>query len=299
MSANVYLGAEAIVEALRQGADLVVTGRVADPSLFLALLRFEFGWAVDDWDRLGAGILVGHLLECAGQVTGGYFADAPFKEMLHLARLGFPIAEIWQDGRAVVTKVSGSGGCVTLDTCKEQLLYEIHDPSAYLTPDCTADFGAVHLEEGGTDRVQVYGGRGHPRPETLKVTLGVLEGYIGEGEISYGGSTALRRATLAAEIVRERLEIVAAKWDELRSDLIGVDSLHGLSRPSASAAPYEIRLCVAGRTRSRAQAEMIGYTNGPAGGGGARKYVHPVLGIRSAYVAREEVKLQVLVEEVQ
>ena len=305
VSANVYLGADAIVEALEQGADVVVTGRVADPSLFVAPLRFELGWAPDDWDLMGAGILVGHLLECAGQVTGGVFADPPHKEVPDLAHLGFPIAEVYEHGQALLTKVQGSGGIINLDTCKEQLLYEIHDPKAYVTPDCVADFSEVRLELVGADRVLAEGGRGHRQPETLKVSLGVLEGYIGEGEISYAGSGAYKRAELAAEIVQQRLSIRGAKLEELWIDLIGVNSLHGPNSPRPTAPPYEVRLRVAGRAQSWTEAEVVGnevetlYTNGPAGGGGVRKYARQVLGIQSAYVAREAVETLVIIEEVE
>jgi hypothetical protein len=147
ISANAYIGAQGIVDALAQGADVVITGRVADPALFLAPLIHEFGWAMDDWDRLGKGTVVGHLLECAGQVTGGYFADPGFRDVPDLARLGFPLAEVASDGRAVITKVEGSGGCVTFQTCVSQLLYEIENPAAYLQPDVVADFSNEGLAE--------------------------------------------------------------------------------------------------------------------------------------------------------
>ena len=172
VSANAYLGADPIVEALKNGADMVITGRVADPSLFLAPLIAEFDWQPDRWDLLGQGTVMGHLLECAGQVTGGYFADPGFKDVPGLARLGFPIAEVREDGAFVVTKVPGSGGMVTAATCKEQFLYEIHDPSSYITPDVVADFTGVRVAETGKDRVAITGGKGRPRTDTLKVSIG-------------------------------------------------------------------------------------------------------------------------------
>jgi hypothetical protein len=184
VSANAYLGAEPILEALRGGANVVVTGRVADPSLFLAPIAAHYGWAADDCTLAGRGTLVGHLLECAGQVTGGYFADPGVKDVHDLARLGFPIAEVDADGTAVITKVAGSGGCVTAATCKEQLLYEIHDPTAYVTPDVVADFSDVRVTDLGGDRVRVEGGCGRPRPNTLKVSVGQMDGWVGEGQIS-------------------------------------------------------------------------------------------------------------------
>ncbi len=295
VSANAYLGAAPIVEALAGGADVVITGRVADPSLFLAPLVHELGWRLDDWPRLGQGTVVGHLLECAGQVTGGYFADPGFKDVGDLARLGFPIAEVEEDGSAVITKVAGSGGRVSEATCKEQLLYEIHDPARYLTPDVVADFSNVTIEELAPDRVRVRGGRGRPRPDTLKVSVGYTDGYTGEGQISYAGPGARSRARLALEIVEERLRLVGLRCRETRFDLIGVDALHGPATASVGAEPYEVRARVAARTANRAEAERVAgevealYTNGPAGGGGATRTVREVLAVASAFLPRERV----------
>ena len=207
VSANAYIGAEPIVEAISRGADIVITGRVADPSLFVAAQAYEFGWPVDAWPQLGRATLVGHLLECAGQITGGYFADPGYKDVADLSRLGFPIAEVPEHGAVVITKVPGSGGRVTAATCKEQLLYEIHDPAAYMTPDTVADFSAVRITEVGPDRVAVDGGTGRPRPDVLKVSLGYRDGYIGEGQISYAGPGAVERARLAMCVVAQRLRL--------------------------------------------------------------------------------------------
>ena len=160
LSANAYLGAEPIARGAAAGADVVITGRASDPALFLAPLIHAFGWAMDDWNLLGQGTVAGHLLECAGQITGGYFADPGYKDVPDLARLGFPIGEVGEDGALVITKVAGSGGAVTAQTCKEQLLYEVHDPSRYLQPDVVADFSQVKVEEIAPDRVRVSGGRG-------------------------------------------------------------------------------------------------------------------------------------------
>jgi hypothetical protein len=227
LSANAYLGAQPIVDALAQGANIVITGRAADPALVLAPLIHEFGWAMDDWARLGQGTLVGHLLECAGQVSGGYFADPGYKDVANLARLGFPIGEVLQDGSLVISKVDGSGGAITAATCKEQMLYEIHDPASYLTPDVVADFSAVSIEESGSDRVALRGATGRARPETLKVSVGHVDSFIGEGQMSYAGPGALARARLALDIVRERLSITNVRASELRFELLGVDALHG------------------------------------------------------------------------
>ena len=293
ISANAYLGAGPMAEALAGGADVVITGRASDPALFLAPLIHAFGWAMDDWNLLGKGIVAGHLLECAGQVTGGYFADPHFKDVENLARLGFPIGEVGEDGSLVITKVEGSGGAVTAQTCKEQLLYEVHDPVRYLQPDVTADFSQVAIEEVGKDRVRISGGRGSERPATLKVSVGYVDSFIGEGQMSYAGPGALARGQLALEIVRERLKLTGVVTNELRFDLIGVDSLHGTQVSSHANEPYEVRVRVTGRTDNLREAIRIGnevetlYTNGPAGGGGAFKSARDVVAVASVLLPRE------------
>ena len=297
VSANAYLGAEPIAEALRRGADVVITGRVADPSMFLAAIAVHHGWRLDDWTLAGRGTLVGHLLECAGQITGGYFADPGVKDVPGLARLGFPLAEVEADGTAIICKPAGSGGQVTAATCTEQLLYEIHDPSSYLTPDVVADFSRVRITDLGSDRVRVEGADGRPRPDTLKVSVGQSDGWIGEGQISYAGAGAAARGRLAGEIVAERLRLAGVNTLELRTDLIGIDALHGAASPLVE--PYEVRLRVAARTKSERDARRVArevealFTNGPAGGGGAFTSVRPVLAIRTALVARDRVSCRV------
>lgn len=289
VSANAYLGAAPIVAALADGADVVITGRVGDPALFLAPLVHAFGWAMDDWERLGRGTLVGHLLECAGQVTGGYFADPGYKDVPDLARLGFPIGIVGEDGTVEITKVAGSGGRVSLATCKEQLLYEVHDPARYIQPDVVGDFSGVAMEQVGPDRVRVTGATGAPATGLLKVSVGYVDSYIGEGQISYAGPGALDRGRLALAVVRERLALTGVATSELRCDLIGVDALHGAAL-AAGREPYEVRLRVAGRTETRAEAVRIGnevetlYTNGPAGGGGAWKSARAVVAVQSVLV---------------
>src|SRR3954466_10847914 len=254
LSANAYLGAGPMAEALSSGADVVITGRAPDPALFLAPMIHAFGWKMDDWNLLGQGTVAGHLLECAGQVTGGYFADPGYKDVAGLARLGFPIGEVGEDGSLVITKVAGSGGAVTARTCKEQLLYEVHDPTRYFQPDVVADFSQVSIEEIAPDRVRVGGGRGTARTGTLKISVGYLDGYIGEGQISYAGPGALTRGRLALDIVRERLRLTGVALSETRFDLIGVDALHGAALAAGSAEPYEVRVRVAGRTDSLVEA---------------------------------------------
>jgi hypothetical protein len=296
VSANAYIGASALVEALAGGADVVVTGRAADPSLYLAPLVHEFGWAMDDWHRMGQGTLVGHLLECAGQITGGYFADPGFKEVPALARLGFPIGEVDRDGSVVISKLSGSGGRVSEATCKEQLLYEIHDPARYLTPDVAADFSEVTVREIGSDRVRVEGGTGTERPETLKVSVGYIDGYVGEGQISYGGPGAIARARLALDVVAERLEMTGLRAVERRLDLIGYDALYGPAPSIDGREPPEVRARVAVRTQTLEDAIRVGneveslYTNGPAGGGGVTKSARDVVGVVSTFLPRQLVR---------
>ncbi|MFC0548740.1 acyclic terpene utilization AtuA family protein [Kutzneria chonburiensis] len=297
VSANAYLGCEPVVRALAQGADVVVTGRIADPSLFLAPLVHEFGWAMDDWPRLGRGLCLGHLLECAGQVTGGYFADPGHKDVPDLAHLGFPLAEAAEDGTFAVTKVAGTGGMVTVATCTEQLLYEVHDPAAYVSADVTADFSAVELTPIGPDRVLVTGATGRPRPDGLKVSVGYLDGFLGEGEISYAGPNAVARGRLALDILRARLDA-----DELRFDLIGVDAVR--RGPKVVAEPPEVRVRVAGRTSTVDAARRIGrevsalWLNGPAGGAGATRRAEPIVAIDSTFVDRSDVHAELSFVEV-
>jgi len=299
ISANAYLGVDAVVPALRSGCNIILTGRVADPALFLAPLVHEFGWAPDDWHLLGAGTAVGHLLECAGQVSGGFFSDPPFKNVPGLSRLGFPLAEVGADGTAVITKAPGTGGSVSVMTCKEQLMYEIHDPAAYLTPDVTADFSRAELLDAGPDRVLVRGASGRPRPELLKVSLGIHEGYIGEGEISFAGEGALARARLAAQIVKDRLGHRSVAASDMRIEFIGFDSLLGPIARRAAPPPLDIRLRVAVKAENRRTAEAVGeevealYLNGPAGAAGARKFVRPVIAVYSSTIEREKIEIRV------
>ena len=307
ISANVYIGSEGIVEALKNGADIIITGRVADPALTVAPLMYEFGWELNTHaNEIGQAILAGHLLECAGQVTGGFYADPGFKEVSNLEKLGFPLAEIQEDGNFVITKVLGSGGAVTTSTCKEQLLYEIHNPAAYFTPDAIADFSKVSFSQASCDVVLAKGAIAYQKPETLKVSIGYRDGFLGEGEISYGGMNALKRAKLAGDIVHKRLAIIGAKCEELRIDYIGYNALYQdkISKQLASATPAEVRLRVNARTRDLANATKIGnevetlYTNGPAGGGGATKKASEIISICSIFVPRTIVKIDVKYLEV-
>lgn len=290
ISANAYLGADALLPALQTDAQLILCGRVADPALFLAPLMHHFGWAADDWPRLGQGILVGHLLECAGQITGGYFADPGHKDVPNLARLGFPLAEVAHDGSTVITKVPGSGGCVTVATCTEQLLYEIENPARYLQPDVIADFSQVRLTPDGVDRVSARGASGQQRPDTLKVTLGYHDGYIGEGQIGYAGPGCVARGQLALDVVRQRLQDAGLGTLEARYELIGLNSMQAGQLPAGD--PAEVRLRVAVRAPTRHQAQQVAnevealYTTGPAAGGGASKSVREVVAAAAVLVPR-------------
>lgn len=297
-SANAYLGATAIRDALAGGADIVITGRVADPSLFLGPAMWRFGWSETDWDKLALGTIAGHLLECSGQLTGGCFADPGVKDVPDLAGLGYPFADIWPDGRLELGKCPETGGRLDRATCTEQLLYEIHDPAAYVTPDCVLDVTDVDFVQLGPDRVRVIGTRGHPRTESLKVVVGYEDGYIGIGEMGYAGINAVARARLGAEVVLERLRRRGFSYPEMKVDLIGVTSLHGdiPGRPE----PYEVRLRVAGRNADRAAAAAIGaevrslHMQGPTGGGGGYSLgVTEVLAVRSLLVERSMIRSHV------
>jgi len=302
LSANAYLGAAPLVQALAQGADVVVTGRVADPALFLAPLVHAFGWHMDDWEKLGQGTLVGHLLECAGQITGGYFADPGFRDVPDLAALGFPIAEVHRDGRATITKLPDTGGCVTVDTCIAQLLYEVEDPGRYLQPDVVADFSGVRVAQAGTDRVELEGARGYARPDCLKVTVGYRGGFVGEGQVSYAGPGAQARGQLALDVLRQRLDDAGIRILDSRYELIGVDAIHGPGL-SAGYQPYEVRARVACRVPTRHEAQRVAneveamYLNGPASGGGIAKTVREVIAGVSVLIPREWVRTGVTTME--
>jgi hypothetical protein len=300
-SANAYLGADVVCRALDTGARVVITGRVADPSLFLAPAMHHFKWRYDDWERMAAGTAAGHLLECGAQVSGGCFADPGKKEVPDIEHLGFPFADVSADGGVWISKMKESGGRVDLATCKEQLLYEIHDPAQYITPDCVLDITGVELRQAGPDRVALHGARAKARTPTYKVTVGYDDGYIGEGQISYAGINAVAKAKLAAKIVQRRLTERGFNYREVRIDLIGMSSLHGL--PDTRPEPYEVRLRIAARTNDRKAAEAVGFetralhVNGPGGGGGGSDpVVREVLAVQSVLIARSLVDPQVSVQ---
>lgn len=297
---NAYLGASTIADAIRAGAQVVVTGRVADPALALGPLVAHFGWSWDDLDRIAAGTLVGHLLECGSQVSGGFFADPGVKDVPDTANLGFPIAEVEADGSFVVTKAEGTGGLVDLRTVKEQLLYEVHDPAAYLTPDVTLDITTVELEQVGPDRVRVTGARGHPAPKKLKATVSFYGDWLGEAEISYAGPNALARARLAITTINERLRLRGLPVRH-RADVIGTVSVFDAEDGSllndygdAAAGDYRVRFAFGApsqREAERAVQEVNAlYCCGPAGGGGVRQSVRPRVRTLSHMVPRDLVR---------
>ncbi len=295
VSANAYIGAEAIAGALDAGAQIVVAGRVADPSLTVGAAMSHFGWRADDWDRLARATMAGHLLECGAQVCGGYFADPGYKEVPDLHALGYPIAEINRDGDCIIGKAAHTGGLVSLSTVKEQLLYELHDPAAYLTPDVMADVSAAQLEQLAPDRVALTGVRGHPRPRSLKLNVCLEGGWLAEGEISYAGSRAEARARLAAEVLRQRLPALTLRVDLIGTlSIMGDDAGHLLAATTPTDA-RDVRLRVAAIHADRAQAERLPrevtalYCCGPAGGGGVRTALTPRLNTLSCLVPRETV----------
>lgn len=291
---NAYQGATEIADALRAGADVVVAGRVADPSLVVGPALAHYGWNTDDWSSLATATMAGHLLECGTQVTGGYFAVPGLKDIPDMHNLGFPLAELTPGGELFISKAHHTGGRVDEQTVKEQLLYEVHDPAAYLTPDVTADISQVRVNRAGPDLVRVEGIRGHPRPDSLKVNVFTHGGWLAEAEISYAGIQAEARARLAAEIIRKRI----GNTLQLRTDLIGAlsilaDDAGRMLHDHPLGDARDVRLRMAAAHPDRATAELLLremnalYTCGPAGGGGVRTSLRPRLNSVSALIPRE------------
>lgn len=303
VSANAYIGAAGIVQALKAGADIVITGRAADPSLFLGPMMYEFGWSFENAELLGKGTIGGHLMECGAQITGGYFADPGYKEVPELWNVGFPIMEVTENGEYHITKLANAGGLVSLATVKEQLLYEIHDPANYLTPDVIADFSSVQVEEVANDVVKVFGGSGKPKTDLLKTSIGYKDGYIAEAEISYGGAGSVERAKLAKTIMEKRLAAQGIEPIEMRYDFIGLNSLYANETFDMQEAP-ETRLRIAARTEDEAVANTIVreamslYTNGPAGGGGIRSNIKEIVSIGSILIPEPDTDINVSYWEV-
>ncbi|WP_047151303.1 acyclic terpene utilization AtuA family protein [Aneurinibacillus tyrosinisolvens] len=306
--ANAYLGVDGIVEALRQGADIVITGRTTDSAQFLAPLVYEFGWGQEDWNRLAQGILMGHLMECSGQATGGNFSGN-WQAIEDFERLGFPVAEIREDGEFILTKTVGTGGLVSIDTVKEQLLYEIHDPSAYMTPDVVLNMTDVRLEDTGPNRVRVTGAQGAKRPDRLKVVMGYSDGWLGQAMAGYSWPDALGKAQAADRILRKQMERIKLQYDEIQTDYLGYNSLHGRLARVPEEELNEVYLRMVVRTQRKEEAAKLGRLfpplalNGPPSMSGFTGMMPPreLLGMWSCLIPREvvESKVQVNVSEVE
>ncbi len=301
VNANAYIGCAGIVEALRAGADMVITGRASDPSLVVGPLAYEFGWKMDDWDLLGKATVAGHLLECSAQVSGGFFADPGYKEVPDIWRIGFPICNFYENGDMEITKVEGSGGLVSEMTVKEQLLYEIQDPSAYITPDVIADYTEIEVEDLAPNLVSVKGAKGKPKTGLLKINVGYHDCFIGEGEVTYGGHSCVERARLGADTVLKRLELCGVEYSEIRVDLIGLTSLfkEKVGAAMTTGRNSEIRLRVAARTKDAFNADRVGYevetllVCGPQSAGGARRYVREIISLASILIDEKDVTLDI------
>ena len=302
-SANVYLGADVIRDGLATGAPVVMTGRVADPALFLGSMMHGLGWSYDDYSKLAVGTLAGHMMECAAQLTGGCFIDPGKKDCDDAVNIGFPYADVTADGHLTLGKLEDSGGRLDAMTCTEQILYEMHDPTSYITPDCVLDITHVEFAPESKHRVRVTGAQARPRTPTYKVVVGYHDGYIGDGEVAYAGPNALARAQLAEKIVRERLKKRGFTYPEFRVDYIGMSSLHGMNAQGGGRPePYEVRLRIAARSPDRKAALAVGFevrtlhVNGPSGGGGGSNAIREVLAVKSILIPRAMVKTQVSVE---
>lgn len=308
VAANTYLGAQPIADALALGVDIVLVGRTTDAALVLGPLIHEFGWGPEDYDLLATGTLAGHLLECGGQVTGGYFCDPGFKDVPGMDNLGFPIGEVSEEGSLVITKAEHTGGLVTTATVTEQILYEMHDPSTYLTPDVTLDVTGVMLTEDGPDRIKVSGAKGRPPPTTLKTTVSADGGWLAEAEMIYAGPNAFARAKMAADIVKSRVRAHDVE-DDLRVDIIGVGAVFDndkSARRDAINEPLngEFRVRTAIRTDDKETGAYVNdevlslFCSGPAGGGGYRCSVTGQVNTASILVPRDMVEPHVRAEEI-
>lgn len=308
VSAEVYLGAQGIVEALKHDADVVITTRVADACVYLGPLAYEFGWGFEEHHKIAKGMIIGHLLECGSQVSGGYFADPGYKDVPDLYNVGNPIAEITEE-KILISKVPNTGGLVSEATCKEQLLYEVQNPARYLCPDVIADLTKVTFKEIEKNVVEVFiNDAGLPKTSTLKALIGLKEGYMAEEMVLFAGPGALERAELTKEIIRKRFDQAGIKTDEIRMDYIGINSVHRESSPDIKNEPYEVILRIAIKTQNREDAEKLRQeidplaVNGVSGTGkwatsspGSR--VRPIVGLNSALIPREAITMSVAVAD--
>ena len=304
-SANVYFGAFPVVEALARGAQIVITGRTTDTGLTLAPMIHEFGWKETDWDKLAAGTVAGHILECGGQASGGNFSG-DWRSVPDMAHIGFPIAEAAPSGEIVITKHENTGGLVSLQTVKEQLLYEIGNPKEYITPDCIADFTSIQLEDAGKNRVKLSGVKGRPATEFYKVSMSYLDGYTAIGTLTYAWPDALEKARKADEILRTRLNDLKLNFEEVRTEFMGYNSCHG---PLATEMKEvnEVVLRVGVRSQDYKSVERFGkelapliLTGPPAvtGFAGGRPKPSEVISYWPALIPKKIVKPEVVIKEV-
>ena len=303
LSANVYFGAAAIVECLKQGADIVITGRVTDTGLTLAPMIYEFGWDMSNWDLMAAGTVAGHILECGGQASGGNFLG-DWKSIPDLARIGFPIAEAFPNGEVIITKHDNTGGRVSVETVSEQLVYEIGNPKDYITPDCIADFTSIHLEDVGENRVRVYDVKGFPATEFYKVSMSYSDGYSAFGSLTYSWPEALDKAKAADKILRTRLNDLGLKFDEIRTEFQGYNACHGPLAKSYDEL-NEVVLRIGVRSQDKKAIERFGMEIAPliltgppgvTGFAGGRPKPSDVVAYWPALIPKTEVQPEFLVE---
>jgi hypothetical protein len=301
LSANAYLGSRPITEALKQGAQIVITGRSTDTALTMAPLRFAFGWADDDWDRLAAGIIAGHIIECGAQCSGGNCLYN-WRDIPNLADVGYPIIEGQADGTFVVTKHPGTGGRVSVQTITEQLLYEMGDPRSYITPDVVADFTTIRLVDDGPDRVRVHGIKGRPSTDKLKVSIAYQSGFKAVGTLVYSWPDALEKAQLADRVLRERLDRLELSFDKILTEFVGANATHGVLTPAGSLDAPEVQLRVGVRSNTRATVERFTreiaplVLNGPpsvTGFAGGRPKVEEIVAYWPALVDKTVIRPQV------
>ena len=300
-SANVYLGAAPMVEALRQGAQIVITGRATDTGLTLAPLIHEFGWASDDWNQLAAGTIAGHIIECGAQASGGN-CQYEWRSIPDMANVGFPIVEAARDGTFVITKHEGTGGRVNIPSIKEQLVYEMGDPHEYITPDVVADFTTIHLQDDGRDRVRVYGIEGRPATQFLKVSISYSAGYKAVGTLVYAWPDAYEKAQAADKILRARLDRLGLRFDHILTEFVGASATHGplAGEPRADAPEVQLRVGVRGQDRAAIErftkeiAPLI-LTGPPAvtGFAGGRPKVEEIVAYWPALIPKKEIETKV------
>ncbi len=303
LSANVYFGAKAVVEALEQGADIVITGRVTDTGLTLGPMVYEFGWDWNDWNKISAGTIAGHIIECGGQASGGNFLG-DWESVPDLARIGFPIVEAHKDGTFYITKHEGTGGLVSTETVSEQLLYEIGDPKDYITPDCIADFTSIKLEQSGKDRVKVFGITGMPATEFYKVSMSYDDGYSAFTTLTYSAPDALKKAEAADKILRTRLSDLGLTFEEIRTEFLGYNSCHGpLVKRRDDLSEVVMRMGV--RSKEKASVERFGKEIAPliltgppsvTGFAGGRPKPSDVVAYWPALIPKKSVSPEVIVE---